>query len=184
MNLWVLVAATALGCYALKLLGYLVPARVLAHPQVRRVVELLPVALLAALVVVEAVANGVPAFKPPEAKNAANTLVVMAVLLAILFVGISIVAAAYQIVPSEEGSGGPTVIALVALTITFVALIGRLADGNYWVGALVTGIIEVGLGVFLILRGVRRFGEPSYTLGESREEIRETAAWVARERAS
>ena len=40
----------------------------------------------------------------------------MAVLLAILFVGISIVAAAYQIVPSEEGSGGPTVIALVAQT--------------------------------------------------------------------
>ncbi len=69
-----------------------------------------------ALTGVEAVANGVPAFKPPEAKNAANTLVVMAVLLAILFVGISIVAAAYQIVPSEEGSGGPTVIALVAQT--------------------------------------------------------------------
>jgi hypothetical protein len=79
---------------------------------------------------------------------------------------------------------GIAVIALVALTIAFVTLIGRLADGNYWVGALVTGIIEVGLGVVLILRGVRRFGEPSYTLGESREEIRETAAWVARERAS
>jgi hypothetical protein len=40
----------------------------------------------------------------------------MAVLLAILFVGISIFAAAYHIVPSEEGSGGPTVIALVAQT--------------------------------------------------------------------
>lgn len=79
---------------------------------------------------------------------------------------------------------GVAVIALVALTITLASLIGGLADGNYWVGALVTGIIEVGLGIFLILRGVRRFGEPSYTLGESREEIRETAAWVARERAS
>lgn len=79
---------------------------------------------------------------------------------------------------------GIAVIALVALTITLASLIGRLADGHYWVGALVTGIIEVGLGGFLILRGVRRFGEPSYTLGESREEIRETAAWVARERAS
>ena len=79
---------------------------------------------------------------------------------------------------------GIAVIALVALTITSVTLIGRLADGNYWVGALVTGVIEVGVGAFLLLRGVRRFGEPSYTLGESREEIRETAAWVARERAS
>jgi amino acid transporter len=69
-----------------------------------------------ALTGTEAIANGVPAFKPPVAKNAADTLVVMAVLLAILFVGISIVAAAYHVVPSEEGSGGPTVIALVAQT--------------------------------------------------------------------
>jgi hypothetical protein len=77
---------------------------------------------------------------------------------------------------------GIAVIALVALTITLVSLIGRLADGHYWVGALVTGTIEVGLGILLVLRGVRRFGEPSYTLGESREELRQTAAWVARER--
>ena len=69
-----------------------------------------------ALTGTEAVANGVPAFKPPESKNAANTLIVMAVLLAVLFVGITIIADAYQIVPSEEGSGGPTVIALVAQT--------------------------------------------------------------------
>ena len=69
-----------------------------------------------ALTGTEAVANGVPAFKPPESKNAANTLVVMAVLLAVLFVGITVIADAYQIVPSEEGSGGPTVIALVAQT--------------------------------------------------------------------
>ena len=58
MDNWVLVGGTVLGCYLLKLAGYLVPARVLDHPQVRRAVELLPVALLAALVVVEAVANG------------------------------------------------------------------------------------------------------------------------------
>ncbi len=70
-----------------------------------------------ALTGTEAIANGVPAFRPPEAKNAANTLVMMAVLLAILFIGITLVADAYQIVPSEEGSGGPTVIALVAQTV-------------------------------------------------------------------
>ena len=69
-----------------------------------------------ALTGTEAIANGVPAFKPPEAKNAANTLVAMAVLLAVLFIGITIIADAYQIVPSEEGTGGPTVIALVAQT--------------------------------------------------------------------
>lgn len=58
MNLWVLVAAAIVGCYLLKLVGYLVPARMLDRPQVRRMVELVPVALLAALVVVEAIANG------------------------------------------------------------------------------------------------------------------------------
>jgi len=69
-----------------------------------------------ALTGTEAIANGVPAFRPPEAKNAANTLVIMAVLLAILFIGISVIAAAYHVVPSVEGAGGPTVIALVAQT--------------------------------------------------------------------
>lgn len=58
MKLWTLVAATIAGCYLLKLAGYLVPARVLDAPRVRRLVELLPVALLAALVVVETVAAG------------------------------------------------------------------------------------------------------------------------------
>jgi uncharacterized membrane protein len=58
MNLWALVLATAGGCYALKLCGYLVPARLLDGPRLRRLIELLPVALLAALVVVEAVASG------------------------------------------------------------------------------------------------------------------------------
>jgi len=67
-----------------------------------------------ALTGVEAIANGVPAFKPPESRNAANTMTTMAVLLGILFVGITIVARAYQIVPSVDGSGGPTVVALVA----------------------------------------------------------------------
>ena len=58
MNLWALTLATIAGCYALKLAGYLAPARLLDHPGVRRLVELVPVALLAALVVVEVIANG------------------------------------------------------------------------------------------------------------------------------
>ncbi len=40
-----------------------------------------------ALTGIEAISNGVPAFQPPEAKNAARTLIVMAVLMAILFLG-------------------------------------------------------------------------------------------------
>jgi hypothetical protein len=58
MTLWQLVLATIVGCYACKLGGYLVPARVLDRRGVRSAVELLPVALLAALVVVQAVASG------------------------------------------------------------------------------------------------------------------------------
>ncbi|MDQ1742826.1 MAG: hypothetical protein QOE23_1165 [Pseudonocardiales bacterium] len=58
MTLWILVLATSVGCYALKVLGYLVPARVLHRPQTRRLVELVPVALLGALIVVEAIADG------------------------------------------------------------------------------------------------------------------------------
>ena len=58
MNLWALVGLTIAGCYLLKLAGYLIPSRVLDHAATRRAVELLPVALLAALVVVEAIAKG------------------------------------------------------------------------------------------------------------------------------
>ena len=50
---------------------------------------------------VEAVSNGVPAFRPPEAKNAASTLVTMAVLSITMFVGITLLAHAYHVIPSE-----------------------------------------------------------------------------------
>jgi amino acid transporter len=50
---------------------------------------------------VEAVSNGVPAFRPPEAKNAAQTLITMAVLAITMFVGITLLAHAYHVVPSE-----------------------------------------------------------------------------------
>ena len=40
-----------------------------------------------ALTGIEAISNGVPAFQSPEAKNAGRTLIVMAVLMSILFVG-------------------------------------------------------------------------------------------------
>lgn len=58
MTTWLLVAAVVAGCYAEKAAGFFVPATVLDRPAVRRVVELLPLALLAALVVVQAIADG------------------------------------------------------------------------------------------------------------------------------
>jgi branched-subunit amino acid transport protein len=55
---WIAVIATGLGCYALKLAGLVVPQRVLDDPRVRRFSELVPVALLTALVAVQALADG------------------------------------------------------------------------------------------------------------------------------
>ncbi len=51
---------------------------------------------------VEAVSNGVPAFKPPESKNAAATMVTMVVLSITMFLGITLLAHAYHILPSEQ----------------------------------------------------------------------------------
>jgi amino acid transporter len=50
---------------------------------------------------VEAVSNGVPAFRTPESRNAAQTLIAMAILAIAMFMGITLLAHAYQIVPSE-----------------------------------------------------------------------------------
>lgn len=56
--MWAAVLITAAGCYALKLAGLSVPDRVLDRPLVRRVGDLIPVALLAALVAVQALSTG------------------------------------------------------------------------------------------------------------------------------
>ena len=55
-----------------------------------------------ALTGVEAVSNGVPAFRPPESRNAAQTLVAMAVMAITMFVGITLLAHAYGIVPTDS----------------------------------------------------------------------------------
>lgn len=58
MSVWIAVIATGLGCYALKLGGLVTPQRVLDDPRVRRFTELVPVALLTALIAVQALADG------------------------------------------------------------------------------------------------------------------------------
>ena len=79
---------------------------------------------------------------------------------------------------------GVAVVALVALTVFLVAIVGRIANGNYWAGALIVGLLEAGVGYFLIRRGLSAFKEPSYTLEESRAALKDTAAWVRRPRTS
>jgi amino acid transporter len=51
---------------------------------------------------VEAVSNGVPAFEPPESKNAASTMLMMAGLAITMFVGITALSHAYQVVPADQ----------------------------------------------------------------------------------
>jgi len=58
LNIWIAIGATAVGCYAVKLIGLLVPAGVLERPLVRRLAALLPVALLAALTAQQTFADG------------------------------------------------------------------------------------------------------------------------------
>jgi amino acid transporter len=67
----------------------------------------------AALTGVEAMANGVPFFKPPEAKNASTTLVWMAIILSVFFLGTALLARQFDIAPSETR----TVVAQIAQTV-------------------------------------------------------------------
>jgi amino acid transporter len=89
-----------------------------------------------ALTGVEAIANGVPAFKPPEAKNAGNTMAAMAILLGVIFIGVSVVAYAYSVVPSIGGF--PSVISLVAGAV-------------YGEGSILQGVFLVATMLILFL---------------------------------
>ena len=56
--IWLAVVGAGVGCYLLKLAGMSIPPRVLDRPVVERVADLIPVALLAALVAVQVLATG------------------------------------------------------------------------------------------------------------------------------
>jgi hypothetical protein len=77
---------------------------------------------------------------------------------------------------------GIGVVMLVALTIFLATLIGRIAAGHMWVGALVTGLLELAVAVVLMRRGMGVLREPSYTLEETRAALKDTAVWARRQR--
>lgn len=56
--IWAAVIGGTLGCYLLKLSGWAIPQSVIDHPWIRRVTEVLPLALLGALVAVQTFASG------------------------------------------------------------------------------------------------------------------------------
>ncbi|MBI4842679.1 MAG: APC family permease [candidate division NC10 bacterium] len=87
----------------------------------------------AALTGIEAVANGVQAFKPPESRNAGITLAWMAFILGSSFLGVTFLAYFFHIVPVE----GETV----------VSMLGRQIFGSSWVYYM----IQAATAVILIL---------------------------------
>jgi amino acid transporter len=86
-----------------------------------------------ALTGVEAISNGIPAFRKPEAHNAGLTLVAMAILLGAMFLGISFLARTLGVVPAEHE--------------TVVSQIGRsvLGDGPLYL------ILQVATMLILVL---------------------------------
>lgn len=87
----------------------------------------------AALTGVEAISNGITAFKEPRSRNAGITLIWMAFILGFLFLGISYLTRAIQAVPSETETvisqlartvfSGRGILYLIAITVTTIILI-------------------------------------------------------------
>jgi amino acid transporter len=83
---------------------------------------------------VEAVSDGVPAFRPPEPNNAAATLVAMAAISIVMFLGITFLAHAYEVMPTETESG--------------VSQLGRAIFGN---GTIVYYLVQAATTLILVL---------------------------------
>lgn len=99
----------------------------------------------AALTGVEAISNGIPAFKPPESENAGKTLIAMAVLLITMFLGITFLSHQFGIVPDEHthetvisqlgrmafGSGTPLYYLFQAATMLILVLAANTAFADF-----------------------------------------------------
>lgn len=90
--MWAAILLTAVGCYLFKLAGLSVPQSVLERPAVRRVADLMPVALLAALVATQTV--GDTGGLALDARVAGLAAGIVALLLRAPFLAVVVVAAA------------------------------------------------------------------------------------------
>jgi amino acid transporter len=88
-----------------------------------------------ALTGIEAISDGVPAFREPEAKNAAATLSLMAVLLISMFLGITYLAFQFQAVPNE---------------LTHETVVSQIARTVFGLGPAYT-IIQIATALILVL---------------------------------
>jgi amino acid transporter len=89
----------------------------------------------------EAISNGIPAFRAPESRNAAITLAWMAGILATLFVGLTILASALHVLPSD--------------TETVVSQIARRVFGS----GLLYYLIQAATALILVLAANTSFAD-------------------------
>jgi len=101
----------------------------------------------AAVTGVEAISNGVPAFRPPAWKNARSTLVVMGSLLGVMFLGLSMLAARTRAMPFETGV--PSVISQV----------GKLVYGEGVFGHSLFYALQAGTMLILVLAANTSFAD-------------------------
>jgi len=101
----------------------------------------------AAVTGVEAISNGVPAFREPSWRNARTTLVIMGSLLAVMFFGISFFASKVHAIPYEHGT--PTVIAQV----------GEYVYGTSGVGQVLFYALQAGTMLILVLAANTSFAD-------------------------
>ena len=102
-----------------------------------------------ALTGVEAISNGVPAFRKPQARNAATTMVWMGVILATLFFGVSVLAHHLHPYPSHEETvisqmgqavfgGGPFYVILQFATAAILLLAANTAYAGFpWLSSII-----------------------------------------------
>ncbi|HEX9530168.1 MAG TPA: amino acid permease [Acidimicrobiales bacterium] len=101
----------------------------------------------AAVTGVEAISNGVPAFREPAWRNARTTLVWMGSLLGAMFFGLSVLAGAMHVTPFEKGT--PTVIAQV----------GKYVYGSTAFGHLLFFSLQAGTMLILVLAANTSFAD-------------------------
>jgi amino acid transporter len=101
----------------------------------------------AAVTGVEAISNGVPAFRVPEWKNARTTLVIMGTTLGAMFLGLSILTAHMHVAP--YASGTPTVI----------SQIGKIVFGGGAVGNVLYYCLQAGTMLILVLAANTSFAD-------------------------
>jgi amino acid transporter len=101
----------------------------------------------AAVTGVEAISNGVPAFREPAWKNARITLVIMGVTLGIMFLGLSILAAHSHAAPYESG------------TPTVISQIGRQVYGSGSGGDVLFYALQAGTMLILVLAANTSFAD-------------------------